>query len=174
MAGAAAGGTRMAWLVMNIAATRTATTSSLERIGGSSPVGGFGGRRGNYPELALLSNSLVSAVSLESADSSDHAASSGSAASLGSARSSIAIGRPKGAPSGGAHWGVRPSGGGHARGGGDPEPGASRLSGPAVALRRRRWPMAARMGFEPMDALRHQRFSRPPPSSTLAPCRWGV
>jgi hypothetical protein len=34
--------------------------------------------------------------------------------------------------------------------------------------------MAARMGFEPMDALRHQRFSRPPHSSTLAPCRPGV
>ena len=34
--------------------------------------------------------------------------------------------------------------------------------------------LAARMGFEPMDALRHQRFSRPPHSSTLAPCRPGV
>jgi hypothetical protein len=33
---------------------------------------------------------------------------------------------------------------------------------------------AARMGFEPMDALRRQRFSRPPHSSALAPCRQGV
>jgi hypothetical protein len=79
------------------------------------------------------------------------------------------------------HSGLRRPAGGRGRRGmaAVRRPRPPRRGRPQAVLRRRedrdlgvltRWELAARMGFEPMDALRRQRFSRPPHSSALAPC----